>query len=70
MDGLKEYIARKAEEIIGDKEKAGRLPASASDLEIWAHARLDILDCMRELHREGRFRGTRTLNHPALMRKA
>ena len=69
MDGLKEWVKTRAEAIISSKEERGVLPALATDKEILEGITEEVTRCMRSLYREGVFRGTRTLNHPALMRK-
>lgn len=69
MDGLKEWVRARAELIISSKEKAGILPAVATEREIIEGIRFAVLECMRSLYKEGAFKGTTTINHPALMRK-
>lgn len=69
MDGLKEWVRARAESIISAKEEAGIVPAIATELEIIEGIRPAVLGCMRSLYKEGSFKGTNTINHPALMRK-
>ena len=69
MDGLKEWVKNRAEGIISAKEEAGIVPAVATELEIIEGIRVSVLECMRSLYKEGAFKGTNTINHPALMRK-
>ena len=69
MDGLKEWVKARAEAIISSKEKEGIVPAIATELEIIEGVRLAVLECMRSLYKDGAFKGTTTINHPALMRK-
>lgn len=68
-ENLKEYVARRVDEILGEKESKGTFPLLATENEILKEIRQDILSCMRGLYKEGRYKGTRTLNGPALMRK-
>lgn len=69
MDGLKEWVKNRAESIISAKEEAGIMPVVATELEIIEGVRDAVLECMRSLYKDGTFKGTTTLNHPALMRK-
>lgn len=66
LQHLKEYVRGRVETIIKDKEESGLRPLLATDFEISVCLREDVLECMRELAREGSFRATRTLNNAAL----
>lgn len=68
-EGLKAYVAMRAETVLRQKEESNKLPVIATEREIIAEIRKDVLESMRELFREGIYRGTTTLNEPALMRK-
>lgn len=66
---LKKYVEMRVEEIFSEKESRSILPLVATHSEIMADIRQDVIDCMRLLYQEGKFKGTRTLNQAALMPK-
>lgn len=63
------YVERKVERILMVKEDTLDYPLVVTDMEIMKEMREDVRECMRELHRGGRYQGTTTLNHPALKRR-
>lgn len=63
------YVEAKVESIISDKGKHDIRPLLATENEIVADVRDDVLECMRELYRKEKYIPTNTLNHPALMKK-
>lgn len=66
---LTAYIEAKAKEVIRVKEEKGVLPVIATSREILSTILPDTIECMRMLCKTGIFKGCRTLNYPALMRK-
>lgn len=68
-EGLMEYVRDRTEAILEEKAHNSIEPLIATEREIISEIRTDALECMRELYRRGFFRGTNTINEPALMRK-
>ncbi len=66
---LMPYVEARVEGIISDKAKQNVMPLLATESEIVANVRTDVLECMRELYRKEKYVPTNTLNHPALMKK-
>ena len=66
---LMPYVEARIESVIGDKEASHIRPLIATENEIVANLRGDVLECMRELYRQDRYTPTNTLNHPALIKK-
>ena len=66
---LMPYVEAKIEGIINDKDVRHIRPLLATENEIIADVRIDVLECMRELYRQDKYIPTNTLNHPALMKK-
>ena len=62
------YLRRIVEEIIKRKEDKKERPLGATDLEILIEFRDDLLECMRELHRLGEYKASRTINYPLLLK--
>lgn len=67
---LLEYVENLASRIITEKEMNGASPASASLIELQHAINDDILDCMRQLHEQHKFKGIRqgVNGIPALIR--
>ncbi len=63
---LMPYVEARTESIITEKQEREIVPLLATEPEIIAEIRTDVLECMRELHRSGQYHGTETLNNPAL----
>lgn len=66
---LMPYVEARVEGIILDKNARHIIPLLATENEIVANVRTDVLECMRELYRQEKYVPTNTLNHPALMKK-
>ena len=66
---LMPYVEARVERVISDKESSYTRPLVATENEIVANVRGDVLECMRELYRQEKYTPTNTLNHPALMKK-
>lgn len=66
---LMPYIEHIASRIVAEKEAAYISPAAATSVEILHDIHADTLECMRELHRQGKFIGSNSLNHPMLIKK-
>lgn len=66
---LMPYIEHIASRIVAEKEAAYISPAAATSVEILRDIHADTLECMRELHRQGKFIGSNSLNHPMLIKK-
>lgn len=62
------YIEKKAKEIMNRKEEEKTEPICATDLDLIVDFRDDVLECMRELHRQGKFKASRSINYPMLLR--
>lgn len=62
------YVEEKTARRIAEKEEAGELPLTVSDLDLLSGMRADLLECMRELHRKGTFKAVRGINNPMLMK--
>ena len=66
---LLDYVQNTAERIIADKENRDINPACCTLSELIAEVREDIKECMRELHRRGKYRASININHtPMLLR--
>ena len=63
---LMPYVEARVETIVSEKESRHIAPALATEPEIVAAIHSDVLECMRELHRNEKYQATTTLNHPAL----
>lgn len=55
--------------IVAEKQTAYVEPVAATSVEIMRDIHEDTLECMRELHRQGKFIGSNSLNHPMLIKK-
>ncbi|MBD5585350.1 MAG: hypothetical protein HDQ88_09730 [Clostridia bacterium] len=66
---LMPYVETRVESVITEKESCNIRPLIATENEIVANVRGDVLECMRELYRQEKYTPTNTLNHPALMKK-
>lgn len=62
------YVIARVESIVAEKEVNYISPVIATEPEIVANIREDVLVCMRELYKTGRYNETNTLNYPALMK--
>lgn len=62
------YVESRVESIVAEKEELYIAPLIATETEIVANVREDVLECMRELHRTKRYMATNTLNYPALIK--
>ena len=62
------YVMAKTEEIMTLKEQEHAVPVCATLHEIIKDVREDVTECMRELHRQGFYRASRTINLPMLMK--
>lgn len=65
---LMPYVEARVEDIVSEKEEKYIRPLIATETEIVADVRKDILECMRELYRNKRYIAVNTLNYPALMK--
>ena len=63
------YVEARTESIIAQKESQHVIQELATEPEIVAAIRSDVLECMRELHRTDKYDAVNTLNHPALKKK-
>lgn len=63
---LMPYVEARTESIITQKQEREIVPLLVTEPEIIAEIRTDVLECMRELNRSGKYLSTDTLNHPAL----
>lgn len=66
---LMPYIEHMASMIVAEKEASYVSPVAANSVEIMRDIHEDTLECMRELHRQGKFIGSNGLNHPMLIKK-
>lgn len=66
---LMPYVEARTDSIIAYKQSQNIIPELATEPEIIADLRSDVLECMRELHREEKYDAINTLNHPALKKK-
>ena len=66
---LMPYVEARTECIIAHKQSKHIVPELATEPEIVADIRSDVLECMRELHRTDKYDAVNTLNHPALKKK-
>ncbi len=66
---LMPYVEHLASMIVAEKEAAYIKPEAATSIEIMRDIHSDTLECMRELHRQGKFIGSNGLNHPMLLKK-
>lgn len=66
---LMPYIEYMATAIVAEKEEKYIAPACASSVEILRNIHDDTVECMRELHRQGKFTGSNGLNYPMLLKK-
>lgn len=62
------YVEARVDEIIDHKYKSNIAPLIASEPEIVSEIRNDVIECMRELHRQCKYYATNTLNAPALIK--
>jgi len=69
QDKLMPYIEYMASMIVAEKEEAYIRPVVATSVEIMRDIHTDTLECMRELHRQGKFTGSNGLNHLMLIKK-
>lgn len=65
---LMQYVESRVDAVIGDKESRNIRPLLATEREIVANVRTDVLECMRTLYKEKKSKPTNTLNTPALMK--
>lgn len=63
------YVESRVESIVSEKSENYGGFILATDLEILSPIHTDVIECMRELYQSGKYKGTRTLNNPALMKK-
>ena len=67
---LKDYVRNTVDRIISSREQRGEMPAVCTLDELMKEAREDILECMRDLHRERLYRASKTINQiPMLIRR-
>lgn len=66
---LMPYVKKRVELIVAEKEAKYIRPILATETEIVAEIREDVIECMRELHRAGSYLAVNTLNSPALMKE-
>lgn len=66
---LMPYVMARVEFIVAEKEAKYVRPILATEPEIVANIREDVIECMRELHRTDCYVATNTINNPALMKK-
>lgn len=66
---LMPYVEHMASKIVAEKEEACIKPVAATSVEILRDIHSDALECMRELHRHGKFTGSNSLNYPMLIKK-
>ena len=70
QEKLMPYVEHVVAEIIREKEESGSSPLLATELEVSKNVRNDIIECMRELHRNDTYDGTIIMNnYPALKKK-
>lgn len=63
------YVEARVAGILADKEARNSHPILATETEIVSEIRKDVFQCMIALHKSGKYRGTDTINEPALMKK-
>lgn len=63
------YVEHMAAQIVAEKEAEYKRPLCATSTEILRDIHDDVVECMRELHREGKFKGASCLNTPMLLKK-
>lgn len=63
------YVESRVETIVSEKEEIYGGPILATDIEILSPIHKDVIECMRELYQSGKYKGTKTLNNPALLKK-
>ncbi|HAB41843.1 MAG TPA: hypothetical protein DCE24_08300 [Porphyromonadaceae bacterium] len=67
---LIDYVRNSVERIIATQEQNGDMPAACTLNDLITEAKEDILECMRQLHRDGDFRATVNINKiPMLIRR-
>lgn len=66
---LMPYIEHVASMIVAEKEAAYVKPVSASSVELMRDIHDDAIECMRELHRHGKYIGSNGLNYPMIIKK-
>ena len=66
---LMPYVEARTESIIAQKQSKHIVPELATEPEIIADIRNDVLECMRELNNSDKYIEVNTLNHPALKKK-
>ncbi len=66
---LMPYIEYMTSAIVAEKEEKYIAPAGASSVEILRNIHDDTVECMMELHRQGKFTGSNCLNYPMLIKK-
>lgn len=68
MENLLRYVEEKVDSIVREKEENHIRPLIATKREIMLSLSDDVLECMREIHNSGKYKGTNTLNEPALLK--
>lgn len=63
------YIEHMASMIVSEKEAEYVRPIGVTSVEILRDIHDDAIECMRELHRQGRYNGSSCLNYPMLLKK-
>lgn len=66
---LMPYVENRVMCIVEEAESQYKKPLIATKTEIMKPLHEDVLACMRELHHSGKYRGTNTLNQPALIKE-
>ena len=69
QEKLMPYVESVVNDIIIKKEEDNIRPLCVNDVEVTYGVRNDVLECMRELHRSGKYQGVNGLNHPMLLKK-
>ena len=62
------YVESRVKTIIEKKAEENKVPLISTYVEIIKPICNDVLECMRELHQSGKYKGTNTLNQPALIK--
>lgn len=65
---LMPYVEARAGQIMEKKEEERKVPVCATQTEIMAGIAGDVTECMRELCRNGIYKGSRGLNQPMLLK--
>ena len=66
---LMPYVEARTENIIAQKQNQRIVPELATEPEIIADIRSDVLECMRELNNSDKYIEVNTLNYPALKKE-